>query len=119
VIRSRLFSPISRRRLLGVGALSLAGAALVACGAPPAPTPAPPSAAKPTEAPPKPATDAAKPVAATAPKPGTKTGTIGYWNDYGGANGKAMDVLLDQFQKETGNKIEQQRMGAVDRTLTC
>jgi multiple sugar transport system substrate-binding protein len=109
-------APISRRRVVGVGVLSLAGAVLAACGSPAPPTPAPTAApaAKPADAP-KPATEATKPAAAAAaPKPGTKTGTIGYWNDYGGANGKAMDALLDQFQKETGNKIEQQRMGAVD-----
>ena len=39
---------------------------------------------------------------------------IAYWNDYGGANGKAMDELLAQFQKESGVKIEQQRMNAND-----
>ena len=40
--------------------------------------------------------------------------TLAYWNDYGGANGKAMDDLLAQFQAETGIKVEQQRMESTD-----
>jgi multiple sugar transport system substrate-binding protein len=36
--------------------------------------------------------------------------TITYWNGLTGADGKVMDELNDQFTKETGIKIEQQRL---------
>ena len=35
--------------------------------------------------------------------------TITYWNGLTGADGKVMDDLIDQFTRETGIKIEQQR----------
>jgi multiple sugar transport system substrate-binding protein len=36
--------------------------------------------------------------------------TITYWNGLTGADGKVMDELIDQFTKETGIKVEQQRI---------
>ena len=36
--------------------------------------------------------------------------TITYWNGLTGADGKVMDGLIDQFTRETGIKIEQQRI---------
>ena len=36
--------------------------------------------------------------------------TITYWNGLTGADGKVMDELIDQFTKETGITIEQQRL---------
>jgi multiple sugar transport system substrate-binding protein len=119
----RIGNRFSRRGLLAAGFVSTAAAMLAACSSPP-PTSAP---AKPAEAP-KPAaaaptTAAAAPAATTAPAAapaasGSTAGgagaTLAYWNDYGGANGKAMDELLAQFQKESGVKIEQQRMNAND-----
>jgi multiple sugar transport system substrate-binding protein len=50
----------------------------------------------------------ARPAAAQA-KP-----TITYWNGLTGADGKVMDELIDQFTKETGIKIEQQRIPWAD-----
>src|SRR5688500_7724004 len=123
MVHVRLGKQFSRRGLLAAG-FATAAAVLAACsGAPPTSTPVP---AKPAEAP-KPA--AAAPAAAEPTKPasvpaaapaasGSTAGgagaTIAYWNDYGGANGKAMDELLAQFQKDSGVKIEQQRMNAND-----
>jgi len=40
--------------------------------------------------------------------------TITYWNGLTGADGKVMDELIDQFTKETGIKIEQQRIPWAD-----
>jgi multiple sugar transport system substrate-binding protein len=36
--------------------------------------------------------------------------TITYWNGLTGADGKVMDELIDRFTKETGIRIEQQRL---------
>jgi ABC-type glycerol-3-phosphate transport system substrate-binding protein len=36
--------------------------------------------------------------------------TITYWNGLTGADGKVMDELNDQFTRETGIKVEQQRI---------
>jgi multiple sugar transport system substrate-binding protein len=36
--------------------------------------------------------------------------TITYWNGLTGADGKVMDAMIDQFTKETGIKVEQQRI---------
>jgi multiple sugar transport system substrate-binding protein len=36
--------------------------------------------------------------------------TITYWNGLTGADGKVMDELIDQFTKETGITVEQQRL---------
>ncbi|HEV8583658.1 MAG TPA: ABC transporter substrate-binding protein [Methylomirabilota bacterium] len=36
--------------------------------------------------------------------------TITYWNGLTGADGKVMDELIDRFTKETGVKVEQQRL---------
>jgi multiple sugar transport system substrate-binding protein len=36
--------------------------------------------------------------------------TITYWNGLTGADGKVMDELVDQFTRETGIKVEQQRI---------
>jgi multiple sugar transport system substrate-binding protein len=40
--------------------------------------------------------------------------TITYWNGLTGADGKVMDELIDQFTRETGIKIEQQRIQWAD-----
>ena len=40
--------------------------------------------------------------------------TITYWNGLTGADGKVMDELIDRFTKETGIKIEQQRLPWAD-----
>jgi multiple sugar transport system substrate-binding protein len=40
--------------------------------------------------------------------------TISYWNGLTGADGKIMDQLIDQFTRETGIKVEQQRIQWVD-----
>src|SRR5438874_1457569 len=107
----------SRRAFLGLALTGAGTLLLAACGQPAQPTNTPP--AKPAEAPkPVAPTEAPKAAAAApaaaAPKPGGAGATITYWNDYGGANGKVMDQLLDQFQKESGVKVEQQRMGNQD-----
>src|SRR5579859_436784 len=107
---------VSRRRFLDTAFTLLAGAALVACSSPapasPTAAPAAPAAAA-TTAPA--AAPTAAPTPAAANQPATTSGaTIAYWNDYGGANGKAMDDLLAQFQKESGIKVDQQRMNATD-----
>jgi multiple sugar transport system substrate-binding protein len=36
--------------------------------------------------------------------------TISYWNGLTGADGKVMDALIDEFTRETGIKVEQQRI---------
>ena len=36
--------------------------------------------------------------------------TISYWNGLTGADGKVMDELIDQFTRDTGIRVEQQRM---------
>src|SRR5262245_62742560 len=36
--------------------------------------------------------------------------TITYWNGLTGADGKIMDELIDQFTRETGIRLEQQRI---------
>src|SRR5262245_40949484 len=53
--------------------------------------------------------------AATAPVIARRAGaqtkpTITYWNGLTGADGKVMDELIDQFTKETGINVEQQRI---------
>ena len=40
--------------------------------------------------------------------------TITYWNGLTGADGKVMDDLIDQFTRETGIRIEQQRLPWAD-----
>jgi multiple sugar transport system substrate-binding protein len=40
--------------------------------------------------------------------------TITYWNGLTGADGKVMDELIDRFTKETGIRIEQQRIQWAD-----
>jgi len=40
--------------------------------------------------------------------------TITYWNGLTGADGKVMDELLDQFTKDTGVRVEQQRLQWAD-----
>src|SRR5262249_39045814 len=40
--------------------------------------------------------------------------TITYWNGLTGADGKVMDELIDHFTRETGIRIEQQRLPWVD-----
>jgi multiple sugar transport system substrate-binding protein len=40
--------------------------------------------------------------------------TISYWNGLTGADGKVMDELIDQFTRETGIRIEQQRIQWAD-----
>src|SRR4029453_11158336 len=40
--------------------------------------------------------------------------TITYWNGLTGADGKVMDERIDQFTRETGIKIEQQRIPWAD-----
>ncbi len=36
--------------------------------------------------------------------------TITYWNGLTGADGKVMDEMIDQFTRDTGIKVEQQRI---------
>jgi len=51
--------------------------------------------------------------AATAwPRPGAAKpkATITYWNGLTGADGKVMDEMIDRFTRDTGIKIEQQRL---------
>jgi multiple sugar transport system substrate-binding protein len=107
---------LSRRRLLAVSLLGAAGAVVAACSsaAPASPTAAPAAPAAPAAAPTNTPAPAA-PAATAAPQAAASGGvTIAYWNDYGGANGKAMDDLLAQYAKESGNKVDQQRMNATD-----
>src|SRR5215813_4786487 len=40
--------------------------------------------------------------------------TITYWNGLTGGDGKVMDELLDQFTKDTGIRVEQQRLQWAD-----
>src|SRR5690242_8476858 len=40
--------------------------------------------------------------------------TITYWNGLTGADGKVMDELIDQFTRDTGIRIEQQRLPWAD-----
>lgn len=40
--------------------------------------------------------------------------TITYWNGLTGADGKVMDELIDQFTRETGIRVEQQRIQWAD-----
>jgi multiple sugar transport system substrate-binding protein len=40
--------------------------------------------------------------------------TISYWNGLTGADGKVMDELIDQFTKDTGIRVEQQRIPWAD-----
>ena len=40
--------------------------------------------------------------------------TITYWNGLTGADGKVMDDLIDRFTRETGIRIEQQRLPWAD-----
>jgi multiple sugar transport system substrate-binding protein len=40
--------------------------------------------------------------------------TITYWNGLTGADGKVMDDLIDQFTRETGIRVEQQRLPWTD-----
>src|SRR3984893_19467934 len=47
--------------------------------------------------------------ASSQPKP-----TISYWNGLTGADGKIMDELIEQFTRDTGIRIEQQRIPWAD-----
>ena len=100
----------SRRHLLATSLMASAGVVAAACSpaAPPSPTAAPAAPAAATAPTSAPAAAAAGSTAATSAV------SIAYWNDYGGANGKAMDDLLAQFQKESGITVEQQRMVSTD-----
>src|SRR4051812_10752049 len=40
--------------------------------------------------------------------------TISYWNGLTGADGKVMDELIEQFTRETGIRVEQQRIPWAD-----
>src|SRR5437762_6622813 len=40
--------------------------------------------------------------------------TISYWNGLTGADGKVMDELIDRFTRETGVRVEQQRIPWAD-----
>src|SRR5258707_12983278 len=42
--------------------------------------------------------------------PAQPKATITYWNGLTGADGKVMDELIDRFTRETGIRIEQQRL---------
>ena len=54
-------------------------------------------------------------VAAWACRAGAQSkATITYWNGLTGADGKVMDDLIDQFTRETGIRIEQQRLPWAD-----
>jgi len=52
---------------------------------------------------------AALPFRARSPSAQAKP-TITYWNGLTGADGKIMDELIDQFSRETGVRMEQQRI---------
>src|SRR5207244_13266654 len=60
---------------------------------------------------------AATATAAAWPRHGTAQpkATITYWNGLTGADGKVMDDLIDRFTRETGIRIEQQRLPSADR----
>jgi multiple sugar transport system substrate-binding protein len=45
-----------------------------------------------------------------APRSAQAKPTITYWNGLTGADGKIMDELIDQFTRETGIRMEQQRI---------
>lgn len=123
--------PVSRRRFLqlsAAGVLAVSGASLLAaCGpssqqpaatsAPAAPagatTTAPTTAAKPAAAAPT-ATTAPKPAAAAAGQPtpvptpevaqiGQGSKTVVFWHGLGGADGKTMQELLNQYATATGD----------------
>ena len=53
---------------------------------------------------------------AALPRPavGQPKATITYWNGLTGADGKVMDELIDRFTRETGIRIEQQRLQWAD-----
>ena len=59
---------------------------------------------------------AATATAAAWPRHGTAQpkATITYWNGLTGADGKVMDDLIDRFTRETGIRIEQQRLPWAD-----
>src|SRR5262249_9196031 len=59
------------------------------------------------------ATAATLPLAARRASAQSKP-TISYWNGLTGADGKVMDELIDQFTKDTGIHIEQQRIPWAD-----
>src|ERR1700730_12312703 len=48
------------------------------------------------------------------PVPAQPKATITYWNGLTGADGKVMDELIDQFTRDSGIRIEQQRLPWVD-----
>ena len=47
------------------------------------------------------------------PAAGQAKPTISFWNGLTGADGKVMDDLIDRFTKDTGIRIEQQRLRSV------
>jgi multiple sugar transport system substrate-binding protein len=55
-------------------------------------------------------------LAAAAPRPSVAQAkpTITYWNGLTGADGKVMDELIDRFTRETGIRLEQQRIQWAD-----
>jgi multiple sugar transport system substrate-binding protein len=54
-------------------------------------------------------------LAATPGRPSAQAkATITYWNGLTGADGKVMDELIDRFTRETGIKVEQQRIPWAD-----
>src|SRR3989449_3103153 len=53
-------------------------------------------------------------VASGRPVVGQPKATITYWNGLTGADGKVMDELIERFTRETGIKIEQQRLPWAD-----
>ena len=59
---------------------------------------------------------AAMTATATWPRSGASQpkATITYWNGLTGADGKVMDELIDRFTKETGIRVEQQRLPWAD-----
>ncbi|MDQ3810799.1 MAG: extracellular solute-binding protein [Chloroflexota bacterium] len=90
---------ISRRGFLGtlgaLGGLTL----LAACGQSSSPS----------------APSAGQPGASGAPAAvSTKDVTISYWNGLTGADGPIMDELIERFTRETGIKVEQQRIPWAD-----
>ena len=55
-----------------------------------------------------------QPAPPAAPQGASKEVTITYWNGLTGADGPIMDELVERFTRETGIKVEQQRIPWVD-----
>lgn len=93
---------ISRRFLIGrIGGAGALGAILAACGGEAAPAAAPAAKVEPTKAPAAAPTVAPQPTAAPAAKPIEIT----FWHTQTGANQKALDEIVEAFNKTNTQKI--------------